>query len=348
MNRKPIRQVQFLSKLAMIAAIVLAVPAGAARADSLQATDDAYVALGKGTNFGGNADLLVQNKRGENRALLRFDFSVLPVATVIDKASLRLWVDSVSQAGAVDLYVIRESWSEGAVSGDPMPTADPEPFASLPIDIFDAGKFVTIDITKQVLDWHANSAGNNGILLVPNAGGINVTFNSKENPQTAHQPELEVVTVATRTNLVPGGVIMAFNLSACPAGWSEYTAAGGRYLVGAATPGAAVGAALGAGENRATGAHSHVVDPPSTNTLAGGEHNHFFYDAYYSVVQKRVYGVLDGNNTAAASVGNYARTTGAAGGHKHAVNIPPFSSATAGGPGGTNAPYVQLVTCQKA
>jgi len=60
-------------------------------------------------------------------------------------------------------------------------------------------------------------------------------------------------------DIVPTGMVMFFNLGSCPAGWSEFTPAKGRYIVGrVASTGVVVGSAFTSdGESRATGQHSH-------------------------------------------------------------------------------------------
>lgn len=352
MNSLLMRQVAFLSKMAAVTATVLAVSAGTARADSLQATDDAYIALGSGTNFGGGPNLSIQNISGENRALLRFSFSTQPGTALIEKASLRLWVETVGQTGVVDLYAVLDPWIERTVVGDLAPGADAVPFASKRITLSDVGNFVTIDITDQARAWHESGVANNGIFLVANAGGVDVTFNSKENPQTAHQPELEVVTIAAPTTLVPAGAVVAFDLPSCPAGWNAYTPALGRYLVAGSAPGVLVGAALANGENRMAGGHSHNVAPPVRYTTSVGDHAHGYNDLLMTVKTEKTAAIYDGSAWAAA--GTVLRTAPisdddfwSAGVHTHELDIPAFRSSSVGSGSGTNAPYVTLLVCQK-
>jgi len=126
-----------------------------------------------------------------------------------------------------------------------------------------------------------------------------------------------------------------FNLATCPAGWSELTAARGRYIVGLPTSGtlaAAVGTALANSESRAVGLHSHGVFSPS--------HSHAYNLPNAIVIQNGTgangssavsgptFGILSSNNTTSASPG--------------------ITVQNAGEVAGTNAPYIQLLTCQKA
>jgi hypothetical protein len=134
--------------------------------------------------------------------------------------------------------------------------------------------------------------------------------------------------------VAPGGAIAFFDLAACPAGWSPYAAAQGRYVVGTVpggAPGATVGTALGDQENRATGQHAHgITDPGHAHAVAvdpilvGG-----------NVTARRVQGTshLTGTAQNIANAG-LAATTG--------ITVNP-----AGDVAGTNAPYLQLLACRK-
>ncbi len=126
---------------------------------------------------------------------------------------------------------------------------------------------------------------------------------------------------------VPAGAVMSFNLAACPAGWSELVAARGRYLVGlpsGGTLGNPVGQPLSDGENRAVGKHNHTLtDPghthpvPITNAGTAGSIQPAF-----------------GNPPAAGSGSTDSQKTG-------------ITLAEAGTVAGTNAPYLELLVCQK-
>ncbi|HMJ13458.1 MAG TPA: hypothetical protein VK524_18695 [Polyangiaceae bacterium] len=73
------------------------------------------------------------------------------------------------------------------------------------------------------------------------------------------------------TQVVPAGAVMAFDLAACPAGWSPVADAAGRVVVGSTT-GLARGAKLGADQVTLTAAqmpaHAHgVSDPGHAHTV---------------------------------------------------------------------------------
>ena len=146
---------------------------------------------------------------------------------------------------------------------------------------------------------------------------------------------------------VPSGVI-AFMAGACPSGWTEYTAARGRYVVGVPSGGTVsgtVGTALTNQENRAVGQHTHTfsgaalavhdhaaqaMDEAGDNVSPVGQlparSNNG--DLNYKDVTPNV--VMHTNVIVAASAGTPAGT-----------------NANAGSVAGTNAPYIQLTACQK-
>jgi hypothetical protein len=133
------------------------------------------------------------------------------------------------------------------------------------------------------------------------------------------------------TSAVPAGAVMHFNLQVCPDGWMELAAARGRYLVGLTVGGtiaATVGTALTNTEDRPVGMHGHTVTDPghghgiqrsAAEANAGGSGG--------------IFGLaVNSGTTVSATQG---ATTGLL------VN-------SAGSMAGTNAPYLQLLVCQKS
>ncbi len=127
---------------------------------------------------------------------------------------------------------------------------------------------------------------------------------------------------------LPKGTIAFFNLSSCPSGWAEKTELKGRYPVGlptAGTLGQSVGTALTNGENRAVGQHSHGVTDP------GHSHNLMGQDGTFG---PGTYGHFIWNNGPWSSGRISTSTTG-------------ISIQNSGSVAGTNAPYLQLLACEK-
>ena len=136
---------------------------------------------------------------------------------------------------------------------------------------------------------------------------------------------------AAVAGLPPTGTVSYFNAGACPAGWSELSTAQGRYIVGL-NPGGSLaatqGTALGNLENRAVGRHTHgVTDPGHSHTVALSEG-----DNATSPVTTHLRPTSDSGGTYSPSTST--DTTG--------ITINPAGSVP-----GTNAPYIQLLVCQK-
>jgi hypothetical protein len=114
-------------------------------------------------------------------------------------------------------------------------------------------------------------------------------------------------------NTVPKNTVAHFRLETCPIGWTELIEARGMYIVGLPERGAlmaSVGTPLKDQENRPTGAHEHVLS--------------------------------------ATFLGYQNGAAGAQDGHNLKLEVPKTSGGVNGGAKeGTNAPYLQLITCYK-
>ena len=141
------------------------------------------------SNFGTNPSLTVGPI---NNVYVKFKLSpALPpstVATDLAKATLKLYVGNVGSPGTIDIYEVAGSWNEKSVTANAAPAPGILVNAGVQIDANKKGQYLTIDVTGAVSDW-LSGAPNNGLLLVAGPG-VNVTFDSKENSQTSHEPQL--------------------------------------------------------------------------------------------------------------------------------------------------------------
>ena len=145
----------------------------------------------------------------------------------------------------------------------------------------------------------------------------------------------------------PSGTIAWFRV-ACPAGWSEYTAARGRYVVGVPAGGtveAVVGNALSNQENRDVAQHTHdFIQLTHRHTVIIDWHTHTIPNAYPSqYVTSSGSGVqvqkADSTGYTTNTHGTTLQTTGSA--------SPTITIQSAGSVPGTIAPYIQLYVCRK-
>jgi hypothetical protein len=131
--------------------------------------------------------------------------------------------------------------------------------------------------------------------------------------------------------VAPAGAVLYYNGTSCPAGWSAYAPAGGRYIVGlvpGGTLGASVGSALADKANRVVGQHTHtVIDPGHSHTVG------------YDTEQLANQGNTIGGTKQFGGTDSGVKTTNTV--------FTGITLATAGAVPGTNAPYVQLLACVK-
>src|SRR5689334_13295903 len=143
------------------------------------------------TNFGINPNLTVS---ATNTIYLKFKLSpALPAdtqASHIAKATLKVYVGSVSAPGTIDVVELADNWSEKTLTARNAPALGDLVVSGVNIDVNKKGQYLLVDVTSAVRDW-LNSSTNNGLALVAGTG-TSVTFDSKENSQTSHEPELIV------------------------------------------------------------------------------------------------------------------------------------------------------------
>jgi len=182
-------------------------------------------------NFGSNANLRVTS--GVN-SYFKFDLSTLPAGTSgnnIAKATLKLWINTLTTPGSFDVQRVTSSWDEGTITSNFAPSLGSIEVSGVLTPAGAANSFLTIDLTALVRDWLDGVIANNGIALLPDASGISVRFDSKENGNTSHEPRLEITlkglaivthdatlsgdgTGGNPLGVAPGAVVSSFNTRA--------------------------------------------------------------------------------------------------------------------------------------
>ena len=130
---------------------------------------------------------------------------------------------------------------------------------------------------------------------------------------------------------VPQGMLLFFNLSDCPEGWTKVSDSQGRYLVALQQNGTLNGTAgtnLSDQENRATGQHDHSIGVV--------EHTHTFNG-----------GASGGGSAYACSSPPGSPNTISGNWAQSSVSTTGITINAYGDVEGTNAPYIQLLLCQK-
>jgi len=159
------------------------------------------------------------------------------------------------------------------------------------------------------------SSGSGTVQIWRNSGGT----------QVASMPDTGVMNAYT--GVAVSGAVMFFNLASCPSGWSELTAARGRYVVGRPSGGTLAGTQgtqLSNLESRAVGQHLHPIND-SGHTHSMEAVADYARCCFYN--GSSIYDTLDGGSTGSSYTGiTQTQNTGSS---------------------GTNAPYIQLLICQK-
>ena len=184
----------FLNRRVLRALTCLLMALAALRLGAQQATllGDAHVSSARPTVNSGSLSNL--NVGGGYTALVQFDLGTLPVGTTaaqITRATLRVYCNRADTPGVVSVQPVGAGWTESSVTYATLPALGSVVQTAQASGV---GQFVTFDVTSTVQGWVSAAATNNGLALT--AGSAVVQFDSKENDQTAHAPELEIALAA--------------------------------------------------------------------------------------------------------------------------------------------------------
>jgi N-acetylneuraminic acid mutarotase len=155
---------------------------------------DTFVTSAAATaNFGSSVSLVVSPG---TTTYIRFNLAGIPAGTAISKATLRLYVDAVGQAGSFDVFELTDAWSESTLTYDtpaPVPRTSATRGHPIAITAASVNQFVLVDISALAQGWLNRSIPNNGVALVLMSPAGAFSFDSKESQLTANGPELEIV-----------------------------------------------------------------------------------------------------------------------------------------------------------
>lgn len=196
----------------LILCAVLMIVVGGLPADAqLTPSDDAYTnTASPSTNFGAKPLLDVQSA-SQNTYIL-FDLSPLPsglTGSSIAKATLKLYVNTVTSAGSFNVDFVNGTWAEKTITANLAPALGTTIAASIPLSSSNAKDYIIVDVTSAVQAWLNGTQPNDGVALVGNSP-LNATFDSKESTTQSHPPELDIVFASSGG----GGTITGINTAA--------------------------------------------------------------------------------------------------------------------------------------
>jgi hypothetical protein len=204
------------------AALVVTLLAIAAKAQLTPSADSYTNTASSNTNYGSSKLLDVETTQ---TTFIQFDLSSIPsgyTGANVTKASLKLYVNTVTKAGSFNVDYVNGSWAENTIDAGNAPALGTTIAASVPLVTADKNQYILIDITSAVQAW-LNGTPNDGIALVANSP-LNATFDSKESTTTSHPAELDIVfagsgggitgiNTASGSGLTGGGTSGTLNLS---------------------------------------------------------------------------------------------------------------------------------------
>jgi trimeric autotransporter adhesin len=172
------------------------------------------------TNYG--AATLLDVDGATQAAYIQFNLSSIPTGASIGQATLKLYVNAVTTAGAFEVYSVNGPWAENTITYNLAPALGSVIDSSVALTKAAKNQYILIPITATVQGWVNTPSSNNGIALVAN-GTFNASFDSKENTTTSHPAELDIVfagdgtitgvTTASGSGLTGGGTSGTLNLS---------------------------------------------------------------------------------------------------------------------------------------
>ena len=185
------------------------------------------------TNYGANTSLTVSST---SNAYIKFKLSsTLPAGTRgadVARATIKLYINSVSAPGKIDIYQVNDAWNESALTFNSSPALGNLLATTAQIENDKKGSFIVIDVTPAVQQWlgddgqGTNGAPNYGLVLIPHPidattpSLANITFDSKENVQTSHEPELHIALTRSGglATITHDGTLSGDGTSASPLG----------------------------------------------------------------------------------------------------------------------------------
>ena len=156
------------------------------------------------TNFGTKPTLDVQS--ASQTSYIQFDLSSIPAGYTsanVAKASLKLYVNSVTTAGSFNVNFVNGTWSEKTITANLAPALGATIAASVPLAAANKNDYIIVDVTSAVGAWLDGSQANDGIALVANSP-LNASFDSKENTTNSQTAELDIVFAGTGAGTITG------------------------------------------------------------------------------------------------------------------------------------------------
>ncbi len=246
--------------------------------------------------------------------------------------------EEIPETKGLNIVGVNVGGISGSIVGTPLKAQEDRPTGKHGHDVVDPGHvhgtMALYDHQNDFLPLQARSAGVTTGSTDPAVTGISLG-QAGEVPGT-NAPYVQYLMCKVMTpepsksdedKLPKGAVIFLEKSAQCPTGWTALEAGRGRIIVGlneGGTLGAQIGQTLTDKENRPVGKHTHAVVDPG--------HSHFMPGVNLEGGKREFGG-------APAAVSTSGTTSASA--------VTGIQVAQSEGPEGTNAPYIQMLMCEK-
>jgi hypothetical protein len=186
-----------MKKLIRVGIAALAMLPAAVYGQTLVPLQDAYIVPANGSNFGVPPTITVGGATNA-QGLVQFDLTQLPPGVLpsqVLQATFTLFLDNVSSAGSINIYVANGAWTEAGVNGNNAPS--PASLVASNVSVSTKNTFITVDATAAVQAWLNSPTANDGFLIQAALAATSVQFDSKENVNTSHAATLTVSLAST-------------------------------------------------------------------------------------------------------------------------------------------------------
>ena len=116
------------------------------------------------TNYGAQKTLNVDAEK--EITYIQFNLASVPTGASISQATLKLYVNTVTTAGAFELYAVNGTWTESGLTYSLAPALGSVIDSSVPITTADKNQYILIPMTSTVQGWINTPSSNNGVALV--------------------------------------------------------------------------------------------------------------------------------------------------------------------------------------
>jgi len=134
-----------------------------------------------GNNFGGDSELVVNNKPNDSfRALYHYDLSSIAGSGGVQSATAWFYVSSNDDQAAVDIFPVTADWTENTVTWNNIASSVESTIMGTITQQVSNNVWVAVDITALAQQWLNDPSLNNGLTLIATSVNLESRYSSRE------------------------------------------------------------------------------------------------------------------------------------------------------------------------